>query len=326
MENEEYLKGKKILYIDTKLFGYYKDIMAAMETAGATVDYISSGFSNIKETLSGALNLNTNPKHHYYTRVLKQYPFQKVYDYVWVKPAESIPIFFLQALKEKFSKAQFISYHWHPIQEKNISCLEKIFDRLYSFDRADNGKSKKIKYLPLFYTDEFNLRDESVRNFVYDIAFVGNALIDERNVFLSKITEICNENNLIYHFHMYSSLKAYMKMVYRRKKMPEVSFRKLSRSKIADIFVKSRCVIDFNNPQQSGLTMRTFETLAAGTKLITTNKEIMHEPFYDPSYIYIIDKKNPQIDSCFVYDQDYQIPNQIENYSIHSWLKSFFNG
>jgi hypothetical protein len=27
MGNEEYLKGKRILYIDTKLFGYYKDIM-----------------------------------------------------------------------------------------------------------------------------------------------------------------------------------------------------------------------------------------------------------------------------------------------------------
>jgi len=71
MGNEEYLKGKSILYIDTKLFGYYKDIIAAMEKAGATVDYIPSGFSNIKETLSGALKLNTKPSLTYLFQFMK---------------------------------------------------------------------------------------------------------------------------------------------------------------------------------------------------------------------------------------------------------------
>jgi hypothetical protein len=325
MGNEEYLKGKSILYIDTKLFGYYKDIIVAMEKAGATVDYIPSGFSNIKETLSGALKLNTKPKNYYYTKILKRFPFQRQYDYVWVKPAESIPIFFLRELRDRFHRAQFISYHWHPIKTKNISFLEEIFDKLYSFDRTDIEKSYRINYLPLFYTDEFNLRHVSRKKYDYDIVFIGNALIDERNEFLSKIAVLCKSENLKYHYHLYSTYKAYIKAFFNRNKMPSVSFKKLARNEIANIFIKSRCVIDFNNPRQTGLTMRTFEALATGAKLITTNITISQESFYSPDYIYIIDKDNPKIDQKFFYKENYSVSNRIENYSIHSWVKAFFD-
>lgn len=324
MENNRYLEGKKILYIDTKLFGYYQDIIKAMELVGADVDYIPSGFSNIKETFSAALKLRTEPKNNYYSKTLKKYSFAKYYDFVWVKPAESIPVFFLNELKRRFPGAQFISYHWHPIKRDNIEFLEKIFDKHFSFDRGDIDKSTKIQYLPLFYTDDFNLRRTKKSKLTYDIVFVGNAYLHERNAFLKKIKKYCEANGLRYYFHVYSTYKAYIKSVFNGIKLPKVTFKIMDRKAIADLFMKSQCVIDFVNPLQTGLSMRTLETLGSGTKLITTNERITKEPFYDPSYVYIIDKGNPKIDINFIYNQNYKISDKIERYSIHNWLKTFF--
>ena len=123
---------------------------------------------------------------------------------------------------------------------------------------------------------------------------------------------------------MYSTHKAYIKSVVNGTKLPKVTFRKLDRQTIADLFMKSKCVIDSVNPLQTGLSMRTFETLGSGTKLITTNERITEEPFYDPSYIHVIDKESPKIDVDFIKDQNYKISDEIEHYSIHNWLKTFF--
>ena len=41
-------------------------------------------------------------------------------------------------------------------------------------------------------------------------------------------------------------------------------------------------VLDIEHPKQVGLTMRTFEVLASGRKLITTNRSIINHEFYDP--------------------------------------------
>ena len=43
-------------------------------------------------------------------------------------------------------------------------------------------------------------------------------------------------------------------------------------------------VLDINHLDQSGLTIRTFEALGAGKKIITTNSEIKKYPFYIKQY------------------------------------------
>ena len=43
---------------------------------------------------------------------------------------------------------------------------------------------------------------------------------------------------------------------------------------IVSLYKESEVILDINHPGQNGLTMRTFEALGAGKKLITTNTEI----------------------------------------------------
>ena len=70
--------------------------------------------------------------------------------------------------------------------------------------------------------------------------------------------------------------------------------------------------------------MRTFEVLGSGRKLITTNKNIIKEPFYDEEYIYVLDPQKPLINKKF-FDNDYKnIPKVIDNYHIDNWVHNIF--
>ena len=58
-------------------------------------------------------------------------------------------------------------------------------------------------------------------------------------------------------------------------------FRALSRREVIDYYRRAKVIIDLPHHLQAGLTMRVFEALGAGRKLITMNSHIAEEPFYD---------------------------------------------
>lgn len=51
----------------------------------------------------------------------------------------------------------------------------------------------------------------------------------------------------------------------------------------------SVAVFDFANHAQSGYTMRIFENLCAGKKIVTSNTRIRHESFYSPDRIHVFE-------------------------------------
>ncbi|MFH4210110.1 lipopolysaccharide biosynthesis protein, partial [Acinetobacter baumannii] len=59
---------------------------------------------------------------------------------------------------------------------------------------------------------------------------------------------------------------------------------------IIKLYAKSNVILDISHPGQSGLTMRTFEAIGAGKKLITTNLNIKEYPFYNSDNIFIISR------------------------------------
>jgi spore maturation protein CgeB len=75
----------------------------------------------------------------------------------------------------------------------------------------------------------------------------------------------------------------------------KVSFDKLNHHQIIDFYKKTKSVLDINKPFQNGLTIRTFEVLASGRKLITTNSDIKNYPFYCPENILVIDREDIQL-------------------------------
>jgi hypothetical protein len=90
-----------------------------------------------------------------------------------------------------------------------------------------------------------------------------------------------------------------------------------------DILNSYSCILDTERPEQQGETLRAVWTIAAGKKLITTNKYIVNEEFYDPKQIFIIDRKKPIIPVEFI-QRDFKMNDneKINKLRIDNWVKT----
>lgn len=89
------------------------------------------------------------------------------------------------------------------------------------------------------------------------------------------------------------------------------------------IQASARVLLDLNHKGRQGMTINCITALAHGQKLITTNKRIMDEPFYNPDMIYIMDENNPHLEVSF-----WNRPNKPIDLSylrIDNWLLHITN-
>lgn len=108
-------------------------------------------------------------------------------------------------------------------------------------------------------------------------------------------------------------------------KYSSVKFKSLKLDEILNLFKESEIIVDVQGPLQSGLTMRTVETVGARRKLITTNPDIRNYDFYDENNILIVDRDNVVIPDSFIHSPFKPLPEDIYNkYSLTSWLKTIF--
>ena len=105
----------------------------------------------------------------------------------------------------------------------------------------------------------------------------------------------------------------------------KINFKNLSMNSILDLYKESNVILDIHHPLQNGLTIRTFETLGAKKKIITTNEQIKKYIFYNSNNILIIDRKSPKIDINF-FKQDFQDCDKDLYYamSLNGWIDTIF--
>ena len=105
----------------------------------------------------------------------------------------------------------------------------------------------------------------------------------------------------------------------------KISFNSLSHQEIINIYRDSKTILDINHPGQNGLTMRTFETLGSGRKLVTTNENVKRYPFYDANNIWVIDRENPQFDAAFFSSEFLPIQEDFyQSMSLNGWIQEVF--
>ena len=85
---------------------------------------------------------------------------------------------------------------------------------------------------------------------------------------------------------------------------------------------ESICFLDFPKDGQTGLTMRTIESMGVHTKLITTNKEILNYDFYNPNNIYILDLDDMRLPDNSFFNTKYEEINEniFNKYNIETWM------
>lgn len=323
--------GKKILLIAPKFFGYEKEIAAELMKLGAQVDFLpdrpfNSPLAKAATRLSRKLLLPYMDV--FFKASLKQLG-GKVYDAIFVIQGEGLSKRTLKHFKLLFPDSYLVLYMWDSMQNKR-SLLGNLplYDARFTFDKIDS-LTLNMKFRPLFFTSGF-ARGSGV-TYEYDLSFVGTAHSDRYKI----ISKIEASSPLNVRFYKYLFLQArwlfYIKKLFlrdfRRAKISDFNFYPLSAGEVQQIFSQSMAIVDIEHPRQTGLTMRTFETLGAGKKLITTNSAVSEYDFYSPQNIFIIDRKCVAEIPAKFFSTPYQpvSAETLEKYSLSHWLIEIFS-
>ena len=324
------LSGKRILFFTASFLGFQNDIKNALERLGASVDWFDErvGESTFTKTL---IRINRDVLSH---RIKKYYEDIIVktktvdYDFVFFVNIEAATRGIIDSLREHHPQAKFILYEWDSIvNNKNARGLVKYFDETWSFDKNDCAEFK-MKFLPLFYNNEYS-GVKMQESYQYEMMFIGTTHSD-RFRFVKTIENQVKGVKFNWFYFPSRLLYFYMwlqdKFLRVNSNYHDFRFSPLSKKEILKVVEKSRIVLDAQHPKQTGLTMRTLETLGARRKLITTNQDIKDYDFYNPQNILIVDRDNPLIPKEFL-ESDYVIPSHEVycKYSLDNWLKTIFH-
>jgi hypothetical protein len=242
---------------------------------------------------------------------------------------EVIPSFFLEELKKKQNQCVFIYYTWDSFDNNpNALSIMHFFDKKLTFDHSDAEKFK-IEFRPLFYIDKYKKLEKN-KKIKYKLLFLGTAHSDRYSI-SNSIVNWCNKNNFssYTYYYMQSKLVYFFKSrfddSFKEFDYGKLSFTSLAVKDIVKLYEESLIVLDINHPNQKGLTMRVFEALGAGKKIITTNKEIQKYCFYNESNIFIIDRNKIELTESFFKSEFVTIDQDLlQEMSITGWLSSIF--
>jgi hypothetical protein len=329
----EEIKNKRILYISVKTFNYEKEIKNKLISLGSEVDYFDERPSNsilAKGIIRVKKSLFKKKINSYYKNILETIRNHK-YDFFFLVKGEVIPAFFLVELRKRMPNCTFIYYTWDSFENNpNAVSILHFFDRKFTFDHQDAEKFK-IDFRPLFYIDSYkNVLKSAANNYKYELLFLGTAHSDRYRI-ATDLVFYCDSNKLssFAYFYMPSKLVFYIKSIFDRSfkqfDIKKISFKSLNLQNIIDLYIKSKIILDINHPSQRGMTMRTFEALGAGKKIITTNKEITKYSFFDPKNILVIDRDNIKLDRNFFESSFNPLSeDMLREMSISGWLRSIF--
>lgn len=314
------------LLLSPRFFGYEEDIADALRARGLEVVFADERPSNgslmrvLVRLRPEVVALRTQ---RYYRGLLRRVAHMRFSSVVVIK-GEVVPEWFLDELRDRNPAARFIFYTYDSVlNSPQFLRIAGSFDRLLTFDRDDAKAIPSLTYLPLFYAPEFELQDETLQP-LWDFVFVGT-LHSDRFRFAMEISTFYDKPFLFFYCpaRWYFFVTKYITRENRTVPWRSVSFKPLERSQVAEIFKRSSAVLDVQRDGQVGLTMRTFEVLASGARLLTTNQAVELEPIFDPQFIRVLSGSPDRT----VLERDRGVqrgmrpgpPPGLETYSIGSW-------
>lgn len=325
------LKGKRVLLFTSVLFNYHIQIKNVIEDLGAEVhlyDERNDPSSMEKILIRKARFLMSRRTNEYYKLMCeKEADFKP--DYVLFVSPEAVTEESLRMLRTTFCYSKFILYMWDSVKNKKVEGILKHFDSAFSFDPAD-CKQYNMTFRPLFFSQNFE-KTETEEEYEYDVSFIGTVHSDRAKI-LWEIKEFCDDNQLKYYFYLFIPGK----LLFNLRMMTDPYLRKwdksyihidsIAKEEVARISRKTRCIIDINHPEQTGLTMRTIEMLGLSRKLATTNTNISSYDFYRPQNQIVLDRKNLMLSKDMIREKYAEIPEEIyKKYSIQYWAKDIFD-
>lgn len=208
-------------------------------------------------------------------------------------------------------KAKVIAWYWNSVRFSILPSQIKGRCEKWSFDPED-CKKYGLKFNHQYYFKSLiTSNDEPPVN---DVFFCGRDAT--RGEMLINLYNKLKSNGLNVLFKIfrpqYSGIPDELKTSY------------IPYSEMINKVSKSRALVEILKDGQSGATLRLMEALFNKKKVITTNKAVKEEPFYNPQNIFIIGER-PDSELYDFVKSDYVNSNEsfIEQYDVHKWLEHF---
>ncbi len=203
---------------------------------------------------------------------------------------------FLRWLKTTGSKVRTIMIYLDVIVEAKYRQIENEFDLIYTFDERDAAKYQ-IPQIAGLYS---NLDIKSGPT-LYDLVFVGES--KDRYPLLNDIYHKLNQVEISSKFHVYDQSPRQTTADDLQTTTEFIPYKA-----VLDLQTHSNVILDIVQPDQRGATLRFFEALALNKKLLTNNRSIATNKYFNPAYMQIM-TSSEDIDLSFIHDRvnvDYQ--------------------
>ena len=319
------LKNKKILFIAPNFYNYDTLIKSKLEEKGAEVDLYAERIDNLKFKLINNL-FNSYLKTHqlkYYNEILKKVRNNR-YDYLFVIRGYMMPMTFVDQIKSLNPGIICIMYQWDSNFTNPFFEISKEFDRVFSFDYKDSAEISYLNYLPLFYTDDVGNEQKKPILIKHDFFFMGSYM-PFRYYALQSFRKCVSQTSLGIRSFLYIPRSTLFKEFIKGIRLDKSLYSTvcMQRDEYLKILASSRVIVDVSSPYQTGMAMRIIEALAMNKKVLTSNKNILNEPFYNPDFICVFDPNNPAFRLDWVQSEIRNINFPVR--SLDNWLSVIFN-
>lgn len=262
----------RILLIAPAFYDYHHHIVCELERRGHEVRFFAERPS--RWIYSPAKKLPARWRRSVFDRhissILRQTD-KDTFDCILIIRGEVITSGFLQVLRKRNPQARIVMYQWDSLRNNDYRPLVDYVDTCFTFDSKD-ASELGIGYLPLFHIPAYRLKDAPAHP-AWDLIFVGS-FHDARYRAMLDVRAQCQKKGLRFRHYLYIAPIDYWKLKLLSKHPParkDVEFRKLDQHTVVDLYRNAAGILDIEHNKQTGLTMRSFEALATGRLLVTTN-------------------------------------------------------
>ena len=245
---------------------------------------------------------------------LKNLP-QKKFDYCLVIRGDLVPEFVINHARSISKKMVDFQLDGLSFSSKILD-YQKYFDRIFVFDPEDVKRhpSFNLVFLPNCYFGETDFTQPSE----IDLLYIGQ-FIEKRHQQLSSIHNYLESQQM--HYSSYTSLYQGRDFIPLHHKILHHKISTTYQENI-DFVKKSKTLIDFKRDEHDGLSLRFFEAMQYGKKIITDNVSVKNYEFYHPNNIFVTDFVHLDGILEFIQKPYHPLPETlIEQYGFKNWIK-----
>lgn len=342
------LSGKKIFLLCPIFYKYTDLIIKSLSDLGLEVTYYENKMfptdlrcSIYKPGTILRKIFNNNIRKKYEIEIINGCQ-NKEFDFFLSINGFSVSEKIISCIKIRNPQIKTILFLWDSLKYWKYTNILSLFDTVYSFDHADCIKYN-IKYHPDFIIGQHYNCNTKIK---YDVVHIGSVSIfsSHRILLLAKIKEYCIKNNISHYITILTSIPDEWKnhklftiikfltsnqhrllfwRYYRYKRLGIFTEKKIPLSEVDNIENSAKVIIDIPPLNQQGCTIRSLEALNRGQKILTTNKSILLDEFFNENMIHIFDPNNINLHKIF------NCPTErinLEELKLRNWCISILKG